>query len=77
MFSKLPNANHHLVFYNKILDTSKFKAFVDADYKINVPEMIVSVFDGEENSVGKGETADNQHFLLSPHFLVNQRQVNF
>ena len=28
--------------------------------------MIVSIFDRVENIVGKGENADNQHFLLFP-----------
>ena len=46
----------------KILDVTKLKAF--ADDKINVAQMIVSVFDRIGNIVGKGENAGYQHFLL-------------
>ena len=37
-----------------------------ADDKLNVAEMTVSVFDSVENTVGKGENAGYQHFLLFP-----------
>ena len=37
-----------------------------ADEKINVAQMITSVFDMVENTVGKGENAGYQHFLLFP-----------
>ena len=37
-----------------------------ADDKINVPQMMISVFDTVENIVGKGENAGYQHFLLFP-----------
>ena len=47
---------------NKILDWSKLKAF--ADDKLNVAEMIISLYDRVENIVGKGENAGYQHFLL-------------
>ena len=40
------------------------KAF--AEDKINVAQMIISIFDGVENLVGKGENAGQQHFLLFP-----------
>ena len=34
------------------------------DDKINGVTMMIPVFDGVENVVGKGENADYQHFLL-------------
>ena len=49
---------------DKIWDVTKSKAF--ADDKLNVDEMTISLFDREENSVGKGENAGYQHFLLFP-----------
>ena len=49
---------------NKILDWPKLKAF--ADDKMNVAEMMISVSDGVENIVEKGENAGYQHFLLFP-----------
>ena len=39
------------------------KAF--ADDKINTAQMMISVFDGVENIVGKGENAGYQHFLVT------------
>ena len=42
--------------------TTKFKAF--ADNKINVAQMLISVFDRVENIMGKGENAGYLHFLL-------------
>ena len=50
--------------YNKILDHTKLKAF--ADDKLKVTKMIISVFDREENIVGKGEIACYEQFLLFP-----------
>ena len=47
-----------------MLDLSKFKA--SADDNSNVAKMAIFVCDKEENIVGKGENADNQHFLLFP-----------
>ena len=55
-FNSLPN--------NKFLDRTKLKAF--ADDKLNVAEMMTSLFDRKENAVGKGENAGYQHFLLFP-----------
>ena len=49
---------------NKILDVTKLKAF--AVDKLNVFEMMISLFDRVENTVGKGENAGYQHFLLFP-----------
>ena len=43
-FNSLPN--------NKILDMTKLKAFTDD--KINVAQIMISVFDWVENTVGKG-----------------------
>ena len=41
---------------------TKLKAF--ADDKLNVAKVMISLFDREENTVGKRENAGNQHFLL-------------
>ena len=54
LINSLPN--------NKILNLTKLKAF--ADDRINVAQMMISVFDTVENIVGKGENAGYQHFLL-------------
>ena len=60
-FNSLPN--------NNISDRSKLKAF--ADDKIDVIEKLKFVFGRVENSVGKGENAGYQHFLLFPQcFLI-------
>ena len=56
IFNSLPN--------NKILDQSKLKAL--ADDKINVTEKLKFVSGRVENSMGKGENAGYQHFLLFP-----------
>ena len=49
---------------NDILDLTKFKAFTND--KLNVAKMKISLFDSEDNTVGKGENAGYQHFLLFP-----------
>ena len=49
---------------DKILDTIKLKAF--ANNKLNIAKMTISPFDRAENTVGKGENAGYQHFLLIP-----------
>ena len=49
---------------NKILDVSKLKPF--ADDKINVTQKLKSAVGRIKNSVGKGENAGYQHFLLFP-----------
>ena len=54
MINSLPN--------DKILDMTKLKAF--ADDKLNVATIMISLFDRVENTVGKGENAGYQHFLL-------------
>ena len=48
----------------KILEVTKLKAF--ADDKLNSAKMMISLFDRVENTVGKGENAGYQHFLLFP-----------
>ena len=48
----------------KILDMTKLKAF--ADDKLNVAKMTISLYDTVENTMGKGENAGYQHFLLFP-----------
>ena len=50
--------------HEKILDWSKLKAF--ADDKIKVTEKLKFVLGRVENTVGKGENAGYQHFLLFP-----------
>ena len=52
---------------DKILDVTKLKAF--ADDKINIAQMMTSVYDSVENIVGKGENAGYQHFVLFPQCL--------
>ena len=49
---------------SKVLDMIKLKAF--ADDKLNIATMTISLFDGEENTVGKAENAGCQHFPLFP-----------
>ena len=49
---------------DKILDFTKLKAF--ADDKLNVAKMMISLFDRVESTMGKGENAGYQHFLLFP-----------
>ena len=49
---------------DKILNQSKFKAL--AVDKINMTEKMKFIFGGVENSVGKGQNAGYQHFLLFP-----------
>ena len=50
--------------HEKILDWSKLKAF--AEDKIKVTEKLKFVLGRVENTVGKGENAGYQHFLLFP-----------
>ena len=52
---------------DKILDVTELKEF--ADDKLNIAEMMISLFDRAENTVGKGENSGNQHFLLFPQFF--------
>ena len=47
-----------------VLALSKFKAFVDNNF--NVAQIMHFFFDRLENTVGKGENAGYQHFLLFP-----------
>ena len=54
-FYPFPNA--------KILDETKLKAYTDK--KFHVAKMTISL-SGVENTMGKGENAVNQHFLLFP-----------
>ena len=49
---------------DKISDVTKLKAF--ADDKLKIREKVISLFDRVENTVGKGENAGYQHFLLFP-----------
>ena len=39
---------------------------VFADGKLNAAIIMISLFDGVEHTVGKGENAGYQHFLLFP-----------
>ena len=52
---------------DSFIDLNKFKAF--ADDKLNVAKIMISVFDRVENTVGKGENAGYQHFLLFPQYF--------
>ena len=54
MLNPLPN--------DKILELTKLKAF--ADDKLDIAKMRTSLFNRVENTVGKGENAGYQHFLL-------------
>ena len=47
---------------DNILEVTKLKAF--ADDKLNIPKMMNSLLDREENTVGKGANAGHQHFFL-------------
>ena len=53
--------------HDKVLDQTKLKAF--ADNKLNVTEMIISVFDRVENIVGKRENAYTSNFSFSHNVL--------
>ena len=53
-----------LVHQNAVLCGNGSKAF--ADDKIKVPKLTIFVFDRVENTLGKGENAGYQHFLLFP-----------
>ena len=44
--------------------SGRLEVRVSVDIKLNVAKLIAFVYDREENSVGKGENAGNQHFLL-------------
>ena len=37
--------------------------------KIKVAKMIISLYDRQEKTVGKGENTGNQHFLLFPQYF--------
>ena len=50
---------------DKILDLTKMKVF--ADDNLNVTNMMISVYDRIENTMGKGEKAGYQHFLRISH----------
>ena len=58
LFNPFPN--------DKILDMTKLNAFADDISQSNIAKMIISLFDREENTVGKGENADYHHFLIFP-----------
>ena len=49
------------------MEVTKLKAF--ADDKLNIIKMAISLLDRVENSVGKGENAGFQQFLLFPPCL--------
>ena len=53
---------------DKTLDQTKSKAF--AGDKINVTRKPLSVMEKVENTVGKGENAGYQHFLLFPQCFL-------
>ena len=49
---------------DKILDVTELEAF--ADDILTIAKMMISLFDREENNVGKWEIAGYLHFLLFP-----------
>ena len=49
---------------DKFSDMAKLKVF--ADIKLNIAKMKIYLYDRVENTVGKGENAVYQHFLLFP-----------
>ena len=49
---------------DKIIDMTKLKAL--ADDKLNIAKMMISLVYKVENTMGKGENAGYQHFLLFP-----------
>ena len=49
---------------DRVLDMTKLKAY--ADDNLNVAKMMIYLFNRVENTVGKGENAGYQHFLLFP-----------
>ena len=55
-FNSLPN--------DKMPDLSKLKPF--ADNKINATQKLIFALERIENSMGRGENAGYQHFLLFP-----------
>ena len=54
---------------DKIMDVTKFKAFVDD--KLKTAKMKIFLFDKIENTMGKGENAGYQHFLLFSQCFPN------
>ena len=52
---------------DKILYMTKLNAF--ANDKWNIAKMTISLYDRVENTVGKGENAGHQHFLLFPQYF--------
>ena len=67
MFNPLPN--------DKILTKSKLKAF--AEDKRDDVKLMISVLDRVENTVGKGENAGYQHFLLFPQCFPKPSSLGF
>ena len=64
MFPYLANDKIHLTLYQTTKFWTKLKAF--AYDKLIVATMVISLLDRVENTVGKGENACYQHFLLFP-----------
>ena len=54
----------NLLLNDKILDMAKLKAF--ADDQLIIARMMISLLDRVENTMGKGENAGYQYFLLFP-----------
>ena len=55
------------------LDMTKLKAF--ADDKSKGAKMMIFLFERAENTVGKGENAGHQHFLLFPQCFPKPSSV--
>ena len=52
---------------DKISDLTKLKAF--AEDRIDIAQVMISVFNRIENIVEKGENVGYQHFLPFPHYF--------
>ena len=62
----MPNV-HKIFVNNKILDITNSEAF--ADEKLHVAGLMISLLDTVENTMGKGENAGYQHFLLLTQYF--------
>ena len=69
IFSEKKNLHLNLLTKDKILALTKLKG--SADDKLNVTKMMFSVFYRVQNTVGKGENAGYQYFLLLPQYFQN------
>ena len=57
----------------EILDETKLKAF--RDDKFNIAKMTIFLVDRVGGTVGKGENAGHQHFVLFPQFFPKRSSL--